>query len=65
LSVREYRYSDGDRRCGLARVQRWTCFAGDGFDIAVEKVADIERRVGTADLASFTAPPIFLANRAT
>jgi hypothetical protein len=33
-------------------------FAGDGFDIAVHKVADPERRLGTADLASFTAPAV-------
>jgi hemerythrin-like domain-containing protein len=33
-------------------------FGGDGFDMAVQKVTEIERRLGTADLASFTAPPI-------
>lgn len=32
-------------------------FGGDGFDMAVGKVADIERRLGIADLASFMAPP--------
>lgn len=32
-------------------------FGGDGFDMAVAKVADFERRLGTADLAAFTAPP--------
>jgi hemerythrin-like domain-containing protein len=31
-------------------------FGGDGFDIALDKVADLERRLGTSDLASFTAP---------
>jgi hemerythrin-like domain-containing protein len=30
-------------------------FGGDGFDMAVDKVADLERKLGTADLASFTA----------
>jgi hemerythrin-like domain-containing protein len=33
-------------------------FGGDGFDMAVGKVADLERRLGTADLGSFTAPAI-------
>jgi hemerythrin-like domain-containing protein len=33
-------------------------FGGDGFDIALDKVADVERRLGTADLASFTAPAV-------
>jgi hemerythrin-like domain-containing protein len=33
-------------------------FGGDGFDMAVATVADLERRLGTADLAAFTAPPI-------
>jgi len=32
-------------------------FGGDGFDMAVAKVADLERRLGTADLGAFTAPP--------
>ena len=31
-------------------------FGGDRFDIALDKVADPERGLGTADLASFTAP---------
>jgi hemerythrin-like domain-containing protein len=31
-------------------------FGGDGFDMAVDKVAEIERVLGVADLASFTAP---------
>jgi hemerythrin-like domain-containing protein len=33
-------------------------FGGDGFGMAVGKVAEIERRLGTADLGSFTAPPV-------
>lgn len=33
-------------------------FGGDGFDMAVDKVAELEQRLGTADLASFTAPPV-------
>lgn len=33
-------------------------FGGDGFDMAVDKVADFERRLGTADLAAFTAPSV-------
>jgi hemerythrin-like domain-containing protein len=33
-------------------------FGGDGFDIAVDQVAGIERRLGTADLAAFTAPAV-------
>jgi hemerythrin-like domain-containing protein len=33
-------------------------FGGDGFDIAVDKVAALEQRLGTADLASFTAQPV-------
>ena len=31
-------------------------FGGDGFDMAVDKVAEIERALGVADLAMFTAP---------
>jgi hemerythrin-like domain-containing protein len=31
-------------------------FGGDGFDIALDKVADVERALGLADLAAFTAP---------
>ena len=31
-------------------------FGGDGFDMALDKVAQIERTLGTADLANFTAP---------
>ena len=31
-------------------------FGGDGFDMAVDKVANLERRLGTFDLATFTAP---------
>jgi hemerythrin-like domain-containing protein len=33
-------------------------FGGDGFDMAVDKVAELERRLGTADLAAFTAPRV-------
>jgi hemerythrin-like domain-containing protein len=32
-------------------------FGGDGFDMAVDKIAKLEQRLGTANLASFTAPP--------
>jgi hemerythrin-like domain-containing protein len=32
-------------------------FGGDGFDIAMGKIGDIERALGLADLAGFTAPP--------
>jgi hemerythrin-like domain-containing protein len=31
-------------------------FGGDGFDMALDKVQGIERRLGLADLAAFTAP---------
>ncbi|WP_019831670.1 hypothetical protein [Sphingomonas sp. PR090111-T3T-6A] len=30
-------------------------FGGDGFDMAVARVTALEQRLGTADLASFTA----------
>lgn len=33
-------------------------FGGDGFDIAIDKVNEIEHRLGLADLAAFTAPAI-------
>ena len=33
-------------------------FGGDGFDMAIDKIASIERRLGMADLAAFTAPAI-------
>jgi hemerythrin-like domain-containing protein len=33
-------------------------FGGDGFQIALDQVADLERRLGTADLGSFTAPEV-------
>ena len=33
-------------------------FGGDGFDMAVRKVAGIEQALGLADLAAFTAPPL-------
>lgn len=32
-------------------------FGGDGFDMAVDKVAGVERALGLTDLAAFTAPP--------
>lgn len=32
-------------------------FGGDGFDIALDKVAQVERALGVADLAQFTARP--------
>jgi hemerythrin-like domain-containing protein len=32
-------------------------FRGDGFDMAVDRIADIERRLGLSDLALYTAPP--------
>lgn len=32
-------------------------FGGDGFDIALDKVADIEQALGLQRLADFTAPP--------
>jgi hemerythrin-like domain-containing protein len=31
-------------------------FGGDGFDIALKQVSDIESRLGLADLGGFTAP---------
>jgi hemerythrin-like domain-containing protein len=31
-------------------------FGGDGFDMALDKIAEIERRLGTANLGDFTAP---------
>ena len=33
-------------------------FGADGFDDAVRQIADIERSLGFADLAQFTAPPL-------
>jgi hemerythrin-like domain-containing protein len=35
-------------------------FGGDGFDMAVDKVAVIERALGTSDLGAFTAPPVLV-----
>lgn len=32
-------------------------FKGDGFDMAVDRVAGIEQRLGVSDLGRFTAPP--------
>jgi len=31
-------------------------FGGDGFDMAIVKVGEIEQRLGTSNLGSFTAP---------
>jgi len=31
-------------------------FGGDGFDMALDKIAEIERTLGVSDLAGFTAP---------
>jgi hemerythrin-like domain-containing protein len=33
-------------------------FRGDGFDLAVDQVSAIERRLGLHDLGRFTAPPV-------
>jgi hemerythrin-like domain-containing protein len=33
-------------------------FNGDGFDMAVGQVAQIEQKLGLADLARYTAPPV-------
>jgi hemerythrin-like domain-containing protein len=33
-------------------------FKGDGFDMAVDRIARIEQRLGIADLARFTASPV-------
>jgi hemerythrin-like domain-containing protein len=33
-------------------------FGGDGFVMAADQVADIEHRLGTAELGAFTASPI-------
>jgi hemerythrin superfamily protein len=33
-------------------------FGKDGFEDAVRQIADIENRLGLADLAQFTAPPL-------
>jgi hemerythrin-like domain-containing protein len=33
-------------------------FKGDGFDLAVDQVSAIERRLGFHDLGRFTAPPV-------
>jgi hemerythrin-like domain-containing protein len=32
-------------------------FRGDGFDLAIDRIAGIERRLGLHDLGRFTAPP--------
>jgi hemerythrin superfamily protein len=31
-------------------------FGGDGFDMAVKQIGDIERELGLADIAQFTPP---------
>jgi hemerythrin-like domain-containing protein len=49
----------GDRFEDIERKE----FGGDGFDMAVATVADLERRLGTADLAAFTAPSVGEAAR--
>jgi hypothetical protein len=33
-------------------------FGGDGFDMALDKIAGIERRLGLSDLGQFTAPAV-------
>lgn len=33
-------------------------FKGDGFDIAVDQVGQIERRLGLSELGGYTAPPV-------
>ncbi|MGN6374040.1 MAG: hemerythrin domain-containing protein [Sphingomonas sp.] len=51
----EKRYAElGDQFEDIERQQ----FGGDGFDMAVDKVADVERALGLADLATFTAAPL-------
>jgi hemerythrin-like domain-containing protein len=37
-------------------------FGGDGFDMALDKVAQAEQALGVSNLGSFTAPPVPLAN---
>jgi len=44
----------GDRSEDIERKE----FGGGAFEMAVAKVGDLERRLGTADLAAFTAPSI-------
>jgi len=40
-------------------------FGGDGFDMALKQVADIEGKLGVADLSAFTAPsPASVATKA-
>lgn len=42
----------GDRFEDIEKKQ----FGGDGFDMAVKRIADIEQTLGMSDLAQFTAP---------
>lgn len=49
----------GDKFEDIERME----FGGDGFDMAVTKVAQIERALGTFDLRSFTAPAFGAANQ--
>jgi hemerythrin-like domain-containing protein len=52
-AVGERNYRElGDR---FEEIERKT-FGGDGFDMAIDKVAGLERALGLADLAGFTAP---------
>lgn len=44
----------GDQFEDIERAQ----FKGDGFDMAVDQVSAIEQRLGLADLARYTAPPL-------
>jgi len=44
----------GDQFEDIERAQ----FKGDGFDMAVDQVSAIEQRLGLADLARYTAPPV-------
>jgi hemerythrin-like domain-containing protein len=36
-------------------------FGGDGFDMAVDQVADVERALGVSNLADFTAPAMVVS----
>jgi hemerythrin-like domain-containing protein len=38
-------------------------FGGDGFDMALDKVAQAEQALGVSNLASFTAPPVPTSSR--
>lgn len=37
-------------------------FGGDGFDMALDRLIEIERALGVAELAEFTAPPVARAD---